>query len=99
MTEKYYVEDVDQWVDENGTTDAYSLLDETMPKMRAKLNRLDKRIRDVLAEIQEAFPDAQYYTASGGFTLILGPTHEGRDEAQQQRTAWIGNAQIGDGDW
>lgn len=91
--------EVDQWVEENGVYDAYILLDEKMPKMRAKLNRLDKRIQDVLAEIQQEFPDAQYYTASGGFNLILGDTHDSAGAAQQQRTAWGGGASIGDGDW
>ncbi len=96
---KYTKEDVDKWVADNGEYDASGLLNEILPKHRAKLNKLDKRIRVVLSEIQEAFPDACYYTSSGGFNLILGETHEGRGEPQQQRIAWGGSAQIGDGDW
>jgi len=98
---KYTQEDVDKWVEENSEYDAYRLFDEKLPKHRGKLNRLDKRIRDLLAEIQEVFPDAQYYTASGGFTLVLGGTHSSDVSAgpQQQRSAWGGLAQIGDGDW
>jgi len=92
---------VDQWVTENGESDAYSLLSEMLPKHHAKLSKLDKRIADLLNEIREVFPDAQYYTASGGFHLILGDTHDGVYAiAQPQRTGWNGNkACIGDGDW
>lgn len=98
----YNQEDVDRWVEENGECDAAALFDEMLPKHRAKLNRLDKRIRVVLSEIAEVFPNAQYYTASGGFTLVLGDTHDdsGRNELPQpQRSAWGGSASIGDGDW
>lgn len=82
-----------------GDADAYRLLNERLPKMRAKLNRLDAKIVETLREIREVFPDAEYYTASGGFHLLLGKSHDHRDIAQQQRMAWFGNAQIGDGDW
>lgn len=96
-----YQEDVDAWVEKNNAYNADDLLDEKLPKMRAKLNRLDKRIIELLEEIRVEFPDAQYYTASGGFNLILGSTHDDNrnSEGQQQRSAWGGNATIGDGDW
>ena len=96
-------EDVDEWVKENGENDACSLLDDRLPGMRRKLCNLDKRIRDVLKEIQKEFPDAQYYTASGGFNLVLGSTHRSvtglRETPQRQRVCWSGQATIGDGDW
>ena len=94
-------DEVDEWVAETGSYDAEDLLDEKLPKMRAKLNRLDKRIRDVLSEVQEVFPDACYYTASGGFTLVLGSTHNNDLMAtpQSQRLAWGGLASINDGHW
>ena len=94
-------EQVDAWVEEEGEFDSYRLLDKCLPKMRAKLNRLDKRIIDVLEEVREVFPDAEYYTASGGFTLVLGETHDDSRYAspQNQRSAWGGSASIGDGDW
>ena len=95
---RYTQEDVDRWVEENGETDAYGLLREVLPGYDKKLDRLDKRIAKLLAEIREVFPD--YYTAGGGFSLVLGCTHEGyKEQAQQQRTAWGGSAEIGDGDW
>lgn len=97
----YTQEDVDQWCEENGESDAAELFDNMLPHHRAKLDRLDKRIRMMLSEIQEVFPDAQYFTASGGFTLVLGSPHgEDRNQSpQNQRAAWGGQACIGDGDW
>ena len=97
----YSKEDVDRWVKENESYDAYGLLDQEMPGMRVKLNRLDSRIREVLAEVHEHFPDATYYTASGGFNLMLGPAHEDTygTPPQQQRLAWSGRACIDDGDF
>lgn len=101
MTRKVYTgEDVDAWVAENDAYDADELFDEMLPKHRAKLDRLDKRISNLLAEIRKVFPEATYYTASGGFTLVLGDTHTGNgEEPQQQRSCWAGSATIGDGDW
>lgn len=95
----YNQDQVDQWVNDECEVDAHSLLREQMPKIEAKLVRLDKRIEAVLAEIKQIFPDAEYYTASGGFNLLLGEPHDTQCMPQQQRHAWTGNAQIGDGDW
>lgn len=93
---------MDRWVeDHSACDDATALFNEMLPKHAEKLRRLDKRIAKILAEIQEVFPDAQYYTASGGFMLVLGSTHDDADlSAQQQRSAWFGiHASISDGDW
>jgi hypothetical protein len=95
---KYYEKDVDKWVEENGEFDAYSLLSSKIPGIIKKLDKLDKKLISILEEIREVFPDAQYYTASGGFNVVLGATHD--DEvSQEQRSAWGGHATIGDGDW
>lgn len=102
MSQIYTQEDVDRWIEENGEDDAYALLNEMLPKHRAKLNQLDSRIRKVLKEIREVFPDAQYYTGSGGFNLLLGDSHGGGRSncaPRQERMAWGGLASIGDGDW
>lgn len=92
---------VDEWVTDNNEYCCYPLLDEKLPKMRAKLDRLDKRIISVLKEVQKEFPDACYYTGSGGFNLILGDTHDdtANGDPKKQRQAWGGSASIGDGDW
>lgn len=99
---KYNETDVDAWVAENHENNAHLLLSLMLPKHVSKLKRLDNQIIKILAEIREVFPDAQYYTASGGFTLVLGSTHDNSirgEPSQQQRSAWGGRAQIGDGDW
>jgi hypothetical protein len=98
---KYTQEEVDDWCRRNGEEDATSLFTEMLPKHQQKLDRLDKRLRDVLREIKEIFPDAQYYTASGGFHLVLGSPHgDNRGQSPQyQREVWSGRASIGDGDW
>jgi len=93
--------EVDVWIRENEDDDACRLLDQELPGMRKRLKLLDSNIRRVLADIQKIFPNAQYYTASGGFHLLLGPAHEDTHNCppQRQRTAWSGRASIGDGDW
>jgi hypothetical protein len=90
-------EDIDRWVKEFGMHDADDLLDDNLPRMRAKLDRLDKRIRNILEEIRTVFPDAEYYTADGVFNLLLGPSHD--DEgieavAKSHRVAWTGKTII-----
>lgn len=101
MKDKYYQEDVDQWIIDN-SFEAYELLEESLPGYSKKLDRLDNRIAKLLKEIQEVFPDASFYTAGGdGFTLVLGETHEGSlGDPQYQRVAWNGRkAKICGGDW
>ena len=63
------------------------------------LRRVDKAICGLLAEVRRAFPDAAFYTASGGFNLMLGNSHGTREEGQQQLVALSGAARIGDGDF
>ena len=95
-------DDVDKWVQENGEIDASSLFHEKMPRMGTKLNRAAKKLSSLLEEISKTFPQARYYTASGGFNLILGETHDDSNncEPQRQRSAWSSDKlEIGDGDW
>ena len=99
---KYTQKDVDTWCEEHHETDASELFNELLPKHTAKLKRLDARIAAILDEIREVFPDAEYYTASGGFNLLLGSSHsdDRYTTPQYQRQAWNGTkAAIGDGDW
>jgi hypothetical protein len=98
---EYTQEMVDGWIQENNEQDASVLFQKLLPEYASKLDRLDKRIRDVLTEIRGVFPDAKYYTASGGFTLLLGSSHSSDISAtpQHQRVAWNGFATIDGGDW
>jgi hypothetical protein len=91
--------EVDEWVKQNNEFDAYHLLDERLPGIRTKLDRLDKRIIELLEEVRSEFPDAEYYTAYGCFTLALGSFHEGGGMTQIHRSAWSGSARISDCDY
>ena len=67
-----------------------------------KWKRLNKSIREFLADVKEHFPDAQYYTANGGFNLMLGKSHAENESQtpQQELTALSGiDVWIGDGDF
>lgn len=97
---KIYEADVDKWIEENKAT-AAELFDKMLPKHRRKFDLLDKKIIKLLKEVREVFPDASYYTAAGGFNLLLGNSHtpDVNGRSREKRTAWSGFARIGDGDW
>lgn len=83
----------------NGDETASELLTIANPKFRARFKRVDAAIVKLINDVQEYFPDAQYYTASGGFHLMLGSSHDRHGNGQQQLIALSGTAQIGDGDF
>ena len=83
----------------SGEVTAYELLIDTLPGAERHFRRVDKAICGLLAEVRRAFPDAAFYTASGGFNLMLGNSHGTREEGQQQLVALSGAARIGDGDF
>lgn len=87
--------------DQFGTIDAADLLEHKMGKSIAtRFKRLDNSIIKLIEDVQKVFPNAQYYTASGGFTLMLGSPHNERGlKAQQELVALMGSASIGDGDF
>jgi hypothetical protein len=68
-------------------------------RLNAWFQRVDTAIVRLLAEIKEHFPNAQYYTASGGFNLMLGSPHSANLISQQELIALSGLASIGDGDF
>ena len=82
---------------------AYGLLRDKCPTIDRRFTRLCKTMVDLLADVRKEFPDAQYYTASGGFNLLLGNPHDGSQcqRAQQQLVALSGThgVSIGDGDF
>ena len=96
MTEKECLEAI-----ENGET-AYGLLLEADPKLEKKFRKLCKSIKKYLEEVKVHFPDAEYYTASGGFNLLLGSSHSADAKAipqsQLQAVGGIG-VHISDGDY
>lgn len=82
---------------------AYNLLLDVMPKALRRFNAIDRLLIRLLADVREHFPDAEYYTASGGFNLMIGKPHsQGYGNtmiSQQQLIAFGGLAAIGDGDF
>lgn len=79
---------------------ARDILLDAMPDARRRFNKIDRDLVALLADVRRHFPDAQFYTASGGFNLMIGHAHDhyGRIP-QQQLLALSGNATIGDGDF
>jgi hypothetical protein len=94
--------DVDRWCVENDEIDCYQLLLEHIPDASRKFDKVCKAIKEYLKYIRKTFPDAQYYTAGGGFNLLLGASHTNDygEPPQHQRSA-LGSigVEIGDGDW
>ena len=88
--------------DEFGPLDARSLLELHLGAgtIERRFKRIDKALIKLLDDVRQVFPDAEYYTASGGFNLLLGSSHDASgDRAQQELVAFSGNAHIGDGDF
>jgi hypothetical protein len=79
--------------------DAYSLLKAAMPQAERRFRQIDRALIAFLADVRRHFPDAEYYTASGGFNLLLGKSHTLQGRSQQQLDALGGNAKISDGDY
>lgn len=87
--------------DEFGPIDADGLLEMKMGgSIATRFKRLNTTMIKLLADVRLAFPDACYYTASGGFNLMLGSPHDDKAEhGQQELVALGGNAAVGDGDF
>lgn len=84
--------------------DAMFFCIDKIPNAKKRFEKLDEALVNYLAFIRKTFPDAEYYTGSGGFNLLLGKPHSDRrglalGGSQQQLVAFSGEAQIGDGDW
>lgn len=82
-----------------GGEDAQAILLERLPGAEKRFKRLDRALIEFLAHIRLTFPDAKYYTGSGGFNLLLGRPHSSKHVAQAELVALSGAAQIGDGDF
>ena len=96
-----YEDEVLEIIHSGGDT-AYGLLYDADPKLISKFKRVDKAIIKLLDEVKEHFPDAEYYTASGGFNLLLGNSHDLskiNSNGRPELVACVGNAFISDGDF
>ncbi|MGP9438183.1 hypothetical protein ACT3RR_22430 [Ewingella sp. AOP8-B2-18] len=85
---------------EDGEDSAYILLWEACPTAERKFKRLTKGLVELLEEVKKSYPEASYYTASGGFNLLLGDTHLSGGAPNQELVALSAvGLQVGDGDW
>ena len=80
---------------------AYSLLIDKDKNLEKRWRSICKSLKEFLKSTKLHFPDAQYYTASGGFNLMLGNPHNKESQkAQQELVALQGiGVYIGDGDF
>jgi len=86
----------------SGESDALDILREAMPDAEKRWKRLCKSIVAFRKDVQQHFPDAEYYTASGGFHLLLGSSHSASGAGQQCLVALSGEefgVSISDGDF
>lgn len=91
---------------DNPDVTAYDLLDEKLPNIEKAFNKHAKALSKLLKEVQQEFPDAMFYTAGGGFTLLLGESHTdlggGRSYSNRNLLALNSldlSGKVGDGDW
>lgn len=95
-----YEEDVLQRIKAGET--AWEILDEALPTARKRFRKLTNSLIKLMDDIHEEFPDASFYTGSGGFNLLLGSSHNMKTGLpQQDLIAETANSRIdvGDGDW
>lgn len=87
----------------SGRRDALDILRDVMPEAERRFKSADRALVKLLDDVRKKFPDAEFYTAGGGFTLMLGKSHADKSgydgESQSRLVALVGNAQIGDGDF
>lgn len=80
---------------------AYGLVYDADPKLIKKFDRLCRSIIAFQEGVQTHFPDAEYYTASGGFNLLLGKPHSSECRVSQTQLVALSGigVHIGDGDF
>lgn len=83
----------------SGKDSAYGILYVADPKLIDRFEKVDKAMSKLLNDVKKHFPDAEYYTASGGFNLLLGAPHSDEGKAQVELVACSGDTSIADGDF
>ncbi|CFQ60412.1 hypothetical protein [Yersinia similis] len=99
MGKRLNTERLREIIDESEDHQAYFLLCEKCPTAARRFYRLTKALTKLREDVRKEFPDAEYYTGSGGFNLLLGESHT-REEANQKLNALSAvGLHVGDGDW
>lgn len=95
-----YNDDVMFLIREEGI-DPRSLLLGRVPTAERRFKRICTEMRNLLMDVRREFPDAEFYTASGGFNLLLAKSHHPeRGTIQREGSALTGiGVDVGDGDY
>ncbi|WP_145531618.1 hypothetical protein [Yersinia kristensenii] len=88
-----------EFIDESEEYQAYMLLSERCPTAARRFYSLTKALTKLREDVREEFPDAEYYTGSGGFNLLLGESHTGEKANQKLLALSSIGLHVGDGDW
>lgn len=77
------------------------LLQERCPTAERRFNQLTKGLAKLLKDVKQEFPDACFYTAGGGLTLMIGPHHDERHHPISENVAVSASSYliISDGDF
>lgn len=81
--------------------DAEELLLSRVPSAKRRFQNICTQLRKLQDDVRKEFPDSEYYSASGTFHLLLGPSHTFNERAQTELVAITGRncPGIGGGDW
>lgn len=95
-------EEIKEYLARNPDDCAYGLLFDADPKLISRFYRVCTTLKKLMDDVQKHFPEATYYTASGGLYIVLGDTHSGQNCDANQELSAVGASNgltIGDGDW
>jgi hypothetical protein len=95
MNEKECMELIDQG------ESAYGLLFDADPKIIKRFEKTTTNLVKILEDTRKHFPDACYYTASGGLHLMIGSDHNDKGWPQPHLVAVGADPRlvVGDGDF
>lgn len=100
---KMRTDEVKQYLEENPNESAYGMLYDVDRGIEKRFARATLTLVEILRDVRKTFPEASYYTASGGLNLLLGKSHQDgiRCEANTELVALSANSRlsVGDGDW
>lgn len=71
------------------------------PKHRARFLRLVSAMNKLITDVQEEYPEAQYYLANDCLYILSGDSHEGSAAVPQRDRELVSKTLVtsGGGDW
>lgn len=98
--EPLYNDDVMRLIREEGV-EPLELLLERVPTAERRFKRICTEMKNLLKDVRQDFPDAEFYTASGGFNLLLAKSHHPATGTRQGDSTALGGVgvEVGDGDY